>query len=176
MHDHFQRSVIIGLAIIVGALLVFTAAFYFVSQDLSYQADKITEARGYISERTRALESLASLKEDLAQADVYKQAMDRILVTQDQLIDFPRWLDSLARGRQVALSFSFAGDPVPSQGKAPGYVNFTFSVEGSFDELVAFMKDVEFQAPGFLVDLESVNLDMVGSDYKISSGGKVFFR
>jgi len=143
---------------------------------LSGQADKIVADRALTSQKTTALASLAGLKKDMVQAEVYKRAMDKMLVTQDQLIDFPRWLDSLARARQVVFNFSFVGDSVKPQGNSPGYIGFNLDAEGRFDNLTAFMKDVELKAPGFLVSLDSIGLNVSGSGYRISSGGKVFFR
>lgn len=157
-------------------LAISTGALYFLSQDLRSQVDQIVAGRASISERALMLESLADLKRTASQADVYKRAMDTVLVTQDQLIDFPRWLDSLARGRGVVFNFNFTGDPVQPHDTNAGYIGFTLIVNGTLDKIIASMEDVESKAPRFLVELDNFDLSGGGSDYRIFSNGRVFFR
>jgi len=156
--------------------LVFAAILYFLSRDLQFQAEKIVADRALINRRAAVLGALADLKRDAPQADVYKRAMDKLLVSQDQLLDFSRWLDGLARVRQIGLNFSFRGSQVAPQGDAPGYIAFSLDLAGKLNNLVEFLKDLESLSPRFLVGLDGVDLTGDGSSYRILSQGKVFFR
>ncbi len=176
MPNHFRRELIVSLAIVGGSILIFASILYFLSEDLSFQAEKVVADRALINQRAAILGALADLKKDASQADIYKRAMDKILVLQDQLLDFPHWLDGLSRAHQVGLSFSFQGSQVPPQGETPGYIAFSLDLTGKLGDLIDFLKDVEFQSPRFLVSLDNVGLTKGDSAYRISSQGRVFFR
>lgn len=176
MFNHFRRELIFGLAFIGGGIVVFTSAIYFFSQDLESRADKVVSDRTLINQRAAALGALADLKRDSPPADIYKRAMDKILVSQDQLLDFPRWLDGLARVRRIGLNFSFQGNQIAPGENAAGYVAFSLDLIGKLDDLVDFLKDVEFRSPRFLISLEGIDLTRNGTDYRILSQGKVFFK
>lgn len=176
MPDRFRRELLISLFVIIGGLLIFSATLYLLSSDLSARAEKIVADRALISQRSAALEFLAESKKNTPRADVYKQAMDRILVSQDQILDFSRWLDGLARVRQVGLSFSFQGGQVSPHGDAPGYIGFSLDLNGKLDDLTNFLKDIEFQSPGFLINLDNFDLSRNGSNYRILTQGRVFFK
>ncbi|MEK7195264.1 MAG: hypothetical protein AAB655_01055 [Patescibacteria group bacterium] len=176
MANSFKREIIISASVIIGSILIMSVALYFLAKDIDSQAEKVAAARFAISDKALALEALANLKNGVPKADLYKQAMDKILVSRDQLIDFPRWLDGLARSRQVAFTSSFQGNQVEPQGGLPAYVGFMMDAGGSLNNLIGFFKDVETQAPRFLVNFERFDLNGGGSEYKIAAYGKVFFK
>lgn len=176
MGRHFRRELIISVAIIAGALVIFGAAFYFLAGDLQFQSKKIVDVRAAIASRVATLDSLATLKGGAAPAAGYEQAIDRILVTQDKLLDFPKWLDGLARAHKVGSSFSFQGDPVLPQGNTPGYYSFSLNISGNLNDMADFMKDVEYQSPQFLTSLYGFDISGSGDNYAVVTSGKVFFR
>ena len=176
MPNRFKRSLVISGSVILGSVAIFAVAMYFLSQNLQNESEKIAAERIIISGRTAVLDSLASLKTNKAQADVYANAMNEILVMQDRLIDFPRWIDGLARGRNVASSFSFSGDVVQPGASNPGYANFSLSASGAVGDVIDFLKDVEFRVPRFLVDFTNIDFSGSGSNYRVSLSGKVFFK
>lgn len=166
----------ISFGIIGAAFVVFGAALYFLANDMAVQTKQIVLDRNLISERAAIIGVLADLKSNASQADRYRQAMDKILVKQDQLIDFPRWLEGLARSRGITFTFSFNGDPAPPTAAYPGYIGFSLSSGGSFGGLLDFLKDAESRSPQFLIDIASVDLNGGGSNYLISMSGRVFFK
>lgn len=176
MHRHFRRQLILGLEIIAGSVLIFGAGLYLLADDLENKSEKIVTARALISQTAATIEALADLKNDAPKADAYRRAIDKILVSQDRLLDFPRWLEGLARGRKVALTFSFQGSQVKPLDNAPGHIGFSLDIRGALANLTEFLKDVEFQSPRFLVSLDNFNLNGSGSSYRITSQGKVYFR
>jgi len=176
MPNRFRRELLISLLIVGAAVVAFGLTFYFLTNDLDYQAQKIAFDRASLSQRTTLLSSLADLKRDAASAGVYRQAIDKILVSQDQLIDFPQWISNLARIRQVSLGFSFQGDQVPPQNGSLGYINFSLNASGNLDNLGAFVEDLELRAPRFLVVLDAVDLSGGGTSYRLLSQGRVFFK
>jgi hypothetical protein len=176
MPNRFRRELLISSLIIGVAVVAFGLAFYFLVQDLDSQAQKIVSDRALLAQRTALLLSLADLKKDAGSAAVYRQAIDKILVSQDQLIDFPQWISGLARIRQISLSFSFQGDQVPPQNGSLGYINFSLDASGSLENLGAFLEDVEFKAQRFLVVLDTADLSGGESGYRLLSHGRIFFK
>lgn len=167
---------LISLAILFGGTLVISAGFYFLSSDIDAQTAKIILDRALISQRSQAIAGLAELKRDEAQAKVYRDAMSALLVTQDQLIEFPHWLDDLARKRGVSLSFSFDPSPTLPQEGAPGYSGFSITVSGAIQSDIDFIRDVESRAPRFLVKLTNLDVTRSGAEYRIMSHGQVYFK
>ncbi len=165
------------MAILFGGMLVITAGLYGISQDIASKASTIMTDRALIGDRSRALESLAGLKKDLPQAKRYQAAIDKILVAQDQLINFGRWLDGLARLRQVTISSAFDGTEIQPQDGALGSIGFTIDASGALPNLLDVLRDVELRSPRFLVDIIGFDLTRVsGSDYGVTAHGRVYFK
>lgn len=176
MHQLFRRQVVFSFSIIIGSFLVFAAVLYFLFLSLSAQSEEIIAAKAAIAEKTSTLGALTALKKEAPDAIRYEEALNRILVSRDQLLGFPGWLDSLARGRRVELQFAFGGGEADPSEVSAGYVEFSIDASGSLENLISFLEDAELKAPGFLAGLESFNLSGSGSDYRISAKGKVYFR
>src|SRR3990172_6017752 len=121
MQPYFKREILIGFSIIFGGMLVFGGSVFFLSLDVDTQAEKAAVARATIVERGAALDALAGLKQSASEAARYREAMNKILVTENQLIDFPKWLEGLARGRSLGFSFSFQGAPTASSETMPAH-------------------------------------------------------
>ncbi len=146
------------------------------ASDITAQTDRIVQDRLLIRERSASLNKLAELKRLAPQALVYEQKLSAFLPTQEQLLDFPRMLDSLARVHQLALNFTFQGGQGAPQGSVPGYVGFSLDVQGTFNDIVGFLKNVEFEPPRFLATLDSFDVVKNGGSYRLLAQGRVFFR
>ncbi len=176
MSDRFQRELLISVAIIAGSFLISGAALYFIGKDLRLQGEKVGAVRTTIANSYTALNSFATLKKDVTQAANYGQAMDKILVSQDRLLDFGKWLDNLARTHQIRQNFSFSGEPVSPQETAPGHYVFSLELGGELNNIMNFVKDAEYKSPRFLTSFDSFDLIKSGDDYKVSISGRVFFK
>ncbi len=176
MNNSFRRELLTSAAILVGGVLAVSLGLYWLSNDLDDLTVKIVTGRAVIAKQTQIIGDLAELKRDSIQARVYAQAISGLLVTKDQLIDFPHWLDELARSRHVDLSFSFDNTPVPAQGDLPAYNGFSIGVGGALENDIDFIRDIESRAPRFLVNLTSFEVVRNGSDYRITSHGQVYFK
>lgn len=176
MLNHFRRQVIVSLIIILGSAGVAIAAISWLKRDIQFQAGKIFDDKNLISKRVAILADLAELKKLTSKADAYKRAMNAIMLTHEDLLNFPRRLEDLARVHRLGISFSFRGEEVKPQENKPGYVNFNVDVVGAVDNLISFIKDVEYRSLGFIATFDSVDFLKSGDNYKASLQGKVFFR
>ncbi len=176
MPNLFKRRLLVGSAIIGGSLLFFSLALFLLSGDLESRAGKVSADRALVSKGAAAISVLANLKKGAPQTVPYKQAIDKILVSQDQLLNFPKWLEGLSRTRRIALAFAFQGGQVASRGDLPAYIPFSVDLGGRLDDLKDFIEDIEFREPKFLLTLDSLDLTRKGADYRIVSQGRVFFK
>ena len=155
--------------------MVLDITSFFLARDVSSEAKMVISDRAVVSQRAAGLNALAELKKYSPEASRYRQAMGKILVTQDQLLDFPKWLEGLARGRQLGYSFAYASDSTDPGEETPGFAHFSLRLSGGLDGLVGFLKDLEFLSPRFLVAADDFNTRYDGSNYSFSLNGRVFF-
>ncbi len=176
MPTNFRRQILTATIIIGGSVMAFGAGFYFLSKSVGIQAEKIVTAQTFIAKDSAALAAFAELKKNAAEAALYQNAMEKVLVPKEQLLDFPRWLDGIARTRQVGLVFSFVGGESLPQAETPGFIGFSADITGTFDNLTAFIKDIEFNSARFLANFDGFDLTRSESNYRLVSQGKVFFK
>lgn len=176
MKNKFRRSVLVSSSIVLASFAVFSVGLYFASNNLSKEAEQVVINKDLLGRRTRILESLAELKRAAAEAELYQAQMDLLLPTQDQLIDFPRWLEGLARVHGAKVAFAFKGGGAEPTERSAGFTPFTLRVEGTYGNIVEFLKEFEIQSQRFLLTLEGVELVRSGNIHQFSTEGRVFFK
>src|SRR3989344_4170427 len=176
MHRYFEKEILISISIIFGSILLLGLAIVFLARDAISWSNKVVEGRNSIAEKAATLEALADLKRTAPSAAGYRLAMDAYLVTRDQLIDFQKWLDGVARGRDISLSSSFRGDSSEPTEDSPGNIGFNINVSGEMDRIIGFLKDIESESPRFLLVLDNFGLKSGDSSTEFSAGGRVFFK
>ncbi|MBI2623732.1 MAG: hypothetical protein HYW65_04170 [Candidatus Liptonbacteria bacterium] len=176
MGSDFRRKFLIqlGVAAAVSAALVAAAGWF--AADVSVQAGRVAQDRTLIRERSASIAVLAELKRNSARALQYEQKMNAFLPTQEQLLDFRRTLENLARVRRLTLNFSFQGGQTLPRGGAPGTVGFALDVAGASIDVLGFLKDVEVTPPRFLAAFDTFSIEQNAKTYRLFAGGRVFFR
>jgi hypothetical protein len=178
MKNGFGRMMWVSVGIIVGSFLVFGAALYWTIGDLDARLTEITSTRQTISSNTKAIQSLASLKEFAPQVQAYQDRINLLLPGKDDLLDFPHQIESLARLNHVATTFTFKSVPTPPTETEPGYIGFSLTVVGGYDGVQSFLRAFETQSSRFSVILDTfdVNSGVSDSDYHLVTDGRVFFK
>ncbi|RJP45810.1 hypothetical protein C4587_00240 [Candidatus Parcubacteria bacterium] len=176
MRNDFTRQVLLRVSAIAAIILFFGGLLFWLSDRLEARADDIAIERALEQRRVRAFELLAVLKRQSPEADSYRRTIESLVPPKDQLFDFPRWIEGLARTRNLEFDFGFQGEEIPPTDAALGYVGFALGAEGGFQDLVEFLKDVEERAPRFLVEIRSMTLEEGGGSYRFSGNGRVFFK
>ncbi len=156
--------------------MVLVAVVGWFAADVNVQRGKVVQDRALIRARAASIAILAELKRNATHALRYEEKMNAFLPTQEQLLDFPRTLDNLARVRQLALNFGFQGGQTPPQGSTPGAVSFALDVSGAFENILGFLKDVEVEPPRFLTTFDTFDIVRSGDGYRLLTQGRVFFR
>ncbi len=176
MIENFRRTVIVGTSLIIGSIVIFSLILYWLSGKLYDETEQVSANRMFIKRHSELIGDLANLKTTTAEVQRYKQALDLFLPTKDELVNVSKWLDGISRAYQVNENFSFQGDAtVPSDAEA-GHIGFALDVNGGYDNLVNFLKDVEFKAPRYLTSFDDFDLKRAAGNYRILIHGRIFFR
>ena len=176
MIENFRRTVIVGTTSIVASIVVLGPLLYFLSGKVKGEAAHIASDRDIIHNNSKLIESLANSKSNAAEVGKYTRAFDALLPKEDQLVNFSGWLDGLSRAHQVSENFSFQGNVVESSNTEVGYAGFSLDASGAYDNLLSFLKDVEFKAPRYLVSFDNFDLKRRVSSYQVLIRGRIFFR
>jgi hypothetical protein len=176
VEHEFRKKFLMQIGIASGVIAALVLATGWFAADLETQAGKVAQDRILIRERSASLTALAELKRSAPQALRYEQKLNAFLPTQEQLLDFPRTLDNLARVRRLTLNFAFQGGQTTPQGDTPGAIGFALDVSGDFEDVLGFLKDVEFEPPRFLAAFDTFDLTRSEEGYRLFTQGRVFFK
>jgi len=174
--DPLQKQIWVTSGVIGASIIAASVGFYFLSNAINAQAQKILTDKAIGAEQAAAVGVLAKLKSDATLATQYANAMNTLVPIHDNLIGVPQWLNTVAASHGVTISFSFQGGNAPASGAKPGTDPFTLTVDGTSDGIAAFMGDIESQAPEFLLNVTSFDLTNNGSPYHLSVQGVFFSR
>ncbi len=174
--ERFTKQLWISFGIIVGSIAIAAGILAFFSGNISAQADAIVSDRAIVQSKIDALANLAQLESEAPQAAQYQSAIDKLLPDQYGLVTFTQWIDQLGVKDNVTANAAFQGSVVPSAGTAPGAVQFSFSVEGSPENIAAFLDGMNVKSAGFLVTLTSFDVTGSGSNENMTGQGTLFFR
>jgi Tfp pilus assembly protein PilO len=176
MQDNFRRESWISIAVIVGSLLVYGGLVWWFDRDLEAKAKDVALSRSLINQRAKSIEVLANLKRNSREVESRQEIMAQLIPVREELLNFPRWLEGIARLHGVAMVFSFDPGTTPPQGDRPGHENFRLTANGSYEELERFFRDIEQQSSRFLLSLNSFDLVRTESDYRATVLGRVYYR
>ncbi len=176
MQNGFRKKVLLSVGLIVLTLLLFLAALQWLSGDVSARSKDLASARRLVAERNQLIDVLAALKKNSAEVDSYRRQIESLLPAKEELIDFPRWLDGLARASHVGLNFSFAGATTAPKPDSAGSTGFSLTAVGSYDNLAIFFREMEAKSQQFLLSLYGFDLNQADQDYRVVTTGQVFFQ
>ncbi len=173
---NLKRQLQISIGIIAAAIAVASIAIYFFSNDIAAQTDKIVSDRTRIAEENTAVGILASLKSEAAQAAPYTPVLKSILPTYDKLVGLPQALNTLGQAHNVSVSFAFKGGGTAATTSTPGSDDFSLVATGAPSDLVAFLNDLEAEASGFIIAIDSFDFTSSGTAYLLTAQGRAFSR
>lgn len=174
MKSDFKKQLWWSASVVVVAIVAATVALYMYSGDLSNQEQQIMRANQLAAEQNASVGILATLEGEAPRAAPYLAAFKTLLPTHDELIGFSNWLQNIGAAHHVTTSFSFTGSNVAATNGAPGIDGISLSADGSASDIAAFLQDLEFQAPGFLLSIDTFTLTNQGQNYHLSAQGKLF--
>lgn len=172
----FKQKVLVNVMIIVACFVLFATALYILEGDLEVTAKDIRKQRMALGDQLAAVESLSLLKKESVEAAQLSGQINLLLPDKDQMLFVRDWLIGGGKSYNVSVSVSLGTNNVPVS-DAPGYLNFLVSSRGAYENVVAYLKSLEFGAQRFLVVLDSFDLrEFNKNDYQITCAGRVFYR
>lgn len=175
MQGHFRRTVFISVTVIVVSFAAAGLGLFVVSKDLNVQVDAIVKSRELIRDRAVQVAELTNLEKDAPLANAYRQSLDALLPNEDQIYDFTRYLDLLARTHRVSIDFRFDSS-VSATTESPGYAAFSVGANGFAADLVAFLKSLETESSQYLLDIDGASISRPGGTYHLGFSGKVYTK
>lgn len=158
-------------AAILAALLALTFLLRF---DIARRVIAIEELRAGLASRARSVETLAALRESAERARMYTSVLGNILPTRDQLIGFPKEFELIAKKFDVRLAAAF-GSETPASATEPGAIEFSFSVRGTYANIVVFLAAAEKSR--YIIAWSAFEfLKEKGDMYTATAAGRVFTR
>lgn len=161
--------VIAGIPLTICLILV--VGLFLLGSDISKQAEKIKQLRETLSAHLQATDSLALLRQDFQQVQPYLPAIQNALPTQDQLVVFSRDLSAIARQNQIDLNSSL-GQETSRTSNGLGQLSFTMIGQGSFDNLINFLKAVK--SSHYFIKFTGVDFTRQNNVFKASLNGEIF--
>jgi Tfp pilus assembly protein PilO len=106
---YFTPKIIINLSIIVGFLIMVSWLLTSLAGEIEKKAESIQLQNLEISARIQAISDLAELRVEAERAKPIVDELNNALPKRDELVAFPRYLDSIARDNSLQLDFKFVG-------------------------------------------------------------------
>lgn len=174
--DGFRRAVYVNAAVILGSFAIFLGAIWVVGQGIHEAGTRLVDQFSSYFNQSYAAERLLSLKQLEPQAQDLQRKMEILLPVQDQLLNFPDFVKSIADAKQVQLSFNFNSANIVSPNSGPGSIAFTLTASGPLQNTQNFLDALESKTQRFWVGIDSVDFLRNGDSYTLTAQGKVFFR
>jgi hypothetical protein len=172
--ESFKKQIFTQLAIGLIVLAALIAGLVFFGSNIKDYSERISEGRQELFERSRALSSLASIRNQYeTKAKTYLGLLYNIIPQRDQLINFSRDLRTAA-GEVESFGFSFVSESSPTVDSL-GVISFNVTIQTTISRLTEFIKNLEkFK---FLVMIDSLSIERQRGDvFQAPFRGRVFFR
>ncbi len=171
----FKKQLLIELGVGFSALVLVIGVVQLTVWHVSRTSGEITRQRNELALRTRATESLATLKSDAEKAKPLQASLGNVLPPKDRLINFGKELTDLGKQNGLELSFDFGGETA-STADTPGFIKFTLTGSATYTSWTSFLKDVEKSR--LYVKINSADLTRKsGMDsFSVVAEGQVFFQ
>jgi len=167
----FRRWLLRNIGVSVSVVLVFAILIILLANDISHRADTIVQQRQDLVRRSEAFNYLATLRFDSEKAKELSGKLRNSIPTRDQLINFSKNFEGLAKNNRLDLGLFFESE-IPSTDLVPGINNFKITSRGSYSDFLSFLRSVE--ASQYFVNFTSLDLTQKGKEFEIAMRGKVF--
>lgn len=171
--DTFKRKLTTNISLFGGIVLILGGLLVILGFDIGSQTQKIRTQRESLVNRTQSVSTLANLQNDFNESQKYLSALENILPTRDQLIDFPRELEIAARNQNLGFGFSFGNEKSPSNSE-PGATTFSVTLQGTQTQIFNFVRFLEQSR--FLISFSTFDMNRSGERFNTTIRGEVFFK
>jgi len=167
----FKQWLLKNGTVALAAIIFLITLLLLLGQDISSRTTAIKKQREELFLRSQALNSLAFLRSDAEKSERILVALKNLLPTNDQLINFPKSLEDLAKNNQLGFGFTFNSEESSTE-KKPGINNFTLTLSGTYNNFLNFLKTME--RGKYFIGFDLIDLNKKDKDFHIIMRGKVF--
>lgn len=177
MSRKFWKRVWLEAGLMFLGIAVFGILSSWVGRKIERDANRAVFSQASIASYSRAVAVLAELRSKEKEVEAYANRLNALLPARDDLIELPKFLEELGRIHQVNIRFSFRGGAATEpSGTEPGSVAFSIDATGSYERLQRFFSEMEAGSTKFISVLDSLDVNLVGNEYRAIAQGRAFFK
>ena len=168
----FRKKLLINSGIIFTIIVLVSVVLYIVISKFNSINSEILYYKEKAHASQKEINEFSSLKTDSVKAEAALLLMRKVTPLRDDLFMFRADMEKIASKNSLRSIFSFRND-TPGSENTLGYYNFNMTVEGDFDDILAFMKDVEGSL--YLLELNQSLIKGSGNNTSGQFDGKIFY-
>ena len=168
----FKKRLTIIISAVLGGIITLGTILFLIDSDISKKSLQIKTSRNDLNFRLNATQSLVILQQEFRQIQDKIYLLDNILPSRDDLVNFPKDLNALARNNNIILNMSLGQEGRDPGGKF-GATNFTISGSGGLSNVSKFLNDLK--SSRYSVNFNKLDFTREDNNFKILLGGQVFF-
>jgi hypothetical protein len=173
MTADIKNSIWISLAVILLSIISYYIGLSFIFKNIAQTTFKIKEKNVAISRLSNSPDILANLKNQAQVVAPYENALKSLIPPQESLLEVPRWIEGLARARNINSTFSFQGEPGITPGSL-GVAAFYIQGYGGYQDLIRLVRDMEVNQPKYLLNISSFSINRHENAYRAEIYGTIF--
>lgn len=158
---------------IAGCLLAGLLAYLYF--DIVDRSRNIINVKGDLRSRLIAINSLSLIRQEYETVKSYLPQVDKLLPSQDDLLNFPNDVGALAKNHGAEAAISFRSNPSPGTSSSTLQpTNFFLTAQGPLDGIFATLNDLN--AGRYIVKFVSFDFIRQGDGFRATLNGRVFSR
>ncbi|MEK7193899.1 MAG: hypothetical protein AAB651_00910 [Patescibacteria group bacterium] len=170
--ESFKKRLLLTIGVIPLGILILGAGLYFLGMDIKGNVKRVRNARQELLFRSKIGEKISVLKNQAEQAKLYSADLENILISRDQLANFSRDVNAIAKQNQIDLTSSFSGE-TPASADGLGSIGLTMTAAGSLENIINFLK--AFNESRYSIKLNFLDFVSQGEKFKALFNGQIFF-
>jgi len=172
MERSFKLRLISTLSFTLGTILIIGIVVFYLGFDISRKGTLILSTNTKLLQARNNISDLAKLKEQEKEADIALFKLNNALPKRDSLFSVSRDLEDLAKRRSLSFGSKFK-EEVSATNTQPGYIGIDMNLSGSYNDLVAFIRDLDVGS--YSINVVSFDIVRQGSGFSGLITGELFF-
>ena len=181
-NDPFLKQIAIRCGVILVIIVIFAVSLYFLKNNIKEKALGISGLQAQSQSLSAMGETFSKLMKDYQTVEPYLAAIQNLLPSQNEIINFSKDLSDLAETYKIELGFAFEKDGIKKISDGISAIDFSMSLKGDFSEVEEFI--IELKDSRYIIDFNAFDFtggsaDAIAKGNKAISAivrGRVFIR
>lgn len=166
----FKKRLLILIGVPSAISLFLIIGIFYLTSDISKLSDQIYKLRKDINFGLQAADSLPVLRQDYEQTKIYLSEIGSILPNKNELLGFSKDLNTMAKQNQINLNLNI-GQESPRNAKKPVEIDLSVAGQGTFENLLSFLKTVENSR--YFIKFNNFDFQQDGQKSSLNLSGKI---